>query len=358
MESITQKMRKENSCFNYEKRLMLEGYLLGKKGLTKITKVCTLARIFGCDRKTIRNEIKRGLVDHERSDFSIVWKYNADRAQLDADEKNANRGRLPAIMRDKALAREIKRYIVDMDYSPYAAHCELEKHWPSETRACEKTIYNWVNGGYVHGVTKEDLPNKGVKYKEKGSTRRYKRAECAAHSIELRPKEVEERKTFGHWEGDTVKGRQKGSTECLLTLTERKTRFEVAYKMPDAKATTTVEMLDKIEREIGSEEFRRAFVTITFDGGSEFLDIAGIERSCIDGKERTKVYIAHPYSACERGTNERHNRELRRFFPKGTDFADITDEQVANAVDWMNNYPRRILGGFSPRHFLEKTVPL
>ena len=55
---------------------------------------------------------------------------------------------------------------------------------------------------------------------------------------------------------------------------------------------------------------------MTCDGGSEFMDIEGIERSCIDGLPRTKVYIAYPYSACERGTNENHNRILRVFFQK------------------------------------------
>ncbi|NLM01060.1 MAG: hypothetical protein GX220_06385, partial [Treponema sp.] len=93
MESISRKERKENSCFNYEKRRLLEGYLLGKQGYPKIKKRSQLAGIFGCDRKTIYNEIKRGLVEHTRSDLSTVWKYNADYAQLDADWENTSRGR-------------------------------------------------------------------------------------------------------------------------------------------------------------------------------------------------------------------------------------------------------------------------
>ena len=118
--------------------------------------------------------------------------------------------------------------------------------------------------------------------------------------------------------------------------------------MPDAKSKSTVEILDEIERQMGSETFRRIFITMTCDGGSEFLDVEGIERSCIDGKPRTKLYFAHPYTACERGTNENHNRILRRFFPKGCDFSKITDEEVARAEFWMNNYPRRIHAGKTP----------
>ena len=71
--------------------------------------------------------------------------------------------------------------------------------------------------------------------------------------------------------------------------------------MPDAKGKSTVEILDEIERQMESETFRRTFITMTCDGGSEFLDVEGIERSCIDGKPRTKLYFAHPYTACERG---------------------------------------------------------
>ncbi len=107
---------------------------------------------------------------------------------------------------------------------------------------------------------------------------------------------------------------------------------------------------------MGSEAFRRIFITMTCDGGGEFMDAQGIEHSCYDGDPRTRLYFAHPYTACERGTNENHNRMLRRFFPKGTDFCQIRDEEVAKAVEWMNNYPRKILKGCSPDMAFEKSL--
>lgn len=218
-------------------------------------------------------------------------------------------------MLDTAPARKLKHCIVDEKYSPYATLAELNiKGWPSETRAVEKTLYNRVNGGLIPGVSNTDLPNKGEKYKENGSGKNFSRAKCAEHSIDNRPKEVEDRENFGHWELDTVKGGKDTSTACLFTMTERKSRNEITRKMPDAKGKSTVEVLDKIERKLGSEAFRRIFITMACDGGTEFMDIEGIERSCIDGKQRTKLYFAHPYTACGRGTNENHNRILRRFF--------------------------------------------
>lgn len=137
METLPQKERKENSCFNNNKRMILEGYLLGKTGFPKITNRTQLAEIFKCDRKTIYNEI-----------IGTIFEYNAEYAQNIANERNANRGMIPKIMLDTALARKLKHYIVDKKYSPYATLAELNiKGWPSETRAVEKTLYNWVNDG-------------------------------------------------------------------------------------------------------------------------------------------------------------------------------------------------------------------
>ena len=118
--------------------------------------------------------------------------------------------------------------------------------------------------------------------------------------------------------------------------------------MPNAKAESTVSYLNKLEREMGSERFRKTFKTLTCDGGTEFMDIKGIETSPIDGKPRTRLYFAHPYTACERGTNENHNRMLRRFFPKGVGFSEVTEDEVKAAVEWMNNYPGKIHKGLTP----------
>ena len=279
MKNIAQKERKGNICFNAQTRFLLECYLLGRKGIEKVTKRTRLAEIFKCDRKTIYNEIKRGTVKHIRSDLSEVYEYNAEYAQNIANEQNANKGQIPKIMLDSVLAREIKRLIIDKNYSPYAELQELKRTgYPSGTHFCEKTLYNWVNQGLVHGVKRTDLPNKGIKYKEKGSTKRYSRAACARHSIDYRPQDVNDRTTFGHWELDTVKGGKDKPTDCLFTMTERKSRKEIARKIPNAQSKSVVNRLDEIERKIGSKAFRKIFKTLTCDGGSEFMDIEGIER--------------------------------------------------------------------------------
>lgn len=91
METLPRKERKQNSCFDNNKRMILEGYLLGKTGFPKITNRTQLAEIFKCNRKTIYNEIKRGTVEHLQSDLSTIFEYNAEYAQNIANERNANR---------------------------------------------------------------------------------------------------------------------------------------------------------------------------------------------------------------------------------------------------------------------------
>ena len=87
------------------------------------------------------------------------------------------------------------------------------------------------------------------------------------------------------------------------------------------------------------------FKSITFDNGTEFAAAEELERSCINKHlPRTKVYFCHPYSSWERGTNENTNGMIRRRFPKGTNFAAVTNAQITQAENWINNYPRKILG--------------
>lgn len=106
-----------------------------------------------------------------------------------------------------------------------------------------------------------------------------------------------------------------------------------------------VKALDALERKLGARRFRAIFKSITFDNGTEFAAAEGLERSCVNKRmPRTKAYFCHPYSSWERGTNENTNGMIRRRFPKGTNFAAVTNAQIAQAENWINNYPRKILG--------------
>ena len=139
-----------------------------------------------------------------------------------------------------------------------------------------------------------------------------------------------------------VEGKKK-TKETLLVLSERKARKEIMIKMKDQTAGSVVAALDRLERRYGTL-FYKIFQTITVDNGSEFADVEGLERSCRRKGKRTTVFYCHPYSSYERGTNENINRMIRRWFPKGTDFGQVPKKAIQAVEDWLNAYPREILG--------------
>lgn len=145
---------------------------------------------------------------------------------------------------------------------------------------------------------------------------------------------------------DLVVGKTE-SRAVLLTLTERKTREELIFKLPNRKAATIRKEFDKLESRMGKQAFQKKFRSITTDNGPEFLEYELLTRS-IYGGQRFQVYYCHSYAAWEKGSNENHNRMIRRFFPKGTDFTRVTKKQIQAVQDWMNGYPRRILGWKTP----------
>ena len=99
------------------------------------------------------------------------------------------------------------------------------------------------------------------------------------------------------------------------------------------------------DKKDGANQTMGIVKSITFDNGTEFAAAEELERSCINKHlPRTKVYFCHPYSSWERGTNENTNGMIRRRFPKGTNFAAVTNAQIVQAENWINNYPRKILG--------------
>ena len=117
--------------------------------------------------------------------------------------------------------------------------------------------------------------------------------------------------------------------------------------IPDKTAGSVVRALNTIERKYG-KLFPAVFKSITVDNGSEFADCAGLEQSVLKKRaKRTKMYYCHPYCSSERGSNEKQNQMIRRKFPKGTNFDKVSPKEVKMVEDWLNRYPRKILGWYS-----------
>ncbi|MDV5978168.1 IS30 family transposase, partial [Streptococcus canis] len=114
-------------------------------------------------------------------------------------------------------------------------------------------------------------------------------------------------------------------------------RYQIIRLIPDKSASSVNQALKSILKvyQINS---------ITADNGTEFSCLA-------EGFDPENIYYAHPYSSWERGTNENHNRLIRRWLPKGS--KNATQQQVAFIENWINNYPKKLLNYKSPKEFLQ-----
>lgn len=329
-------------------RYQIEILLKEKYGIQQV------ADCLGHKYHTIYNEIKKGTVKQLDTYLAEHYVYKADYAQMVTVRNMANRGRNLKIGSDHELASYIEHMVRDMKYSPEA----LLLHARNEgihfmTSICAKTIYNYFDMGLFLNASYEDLPYKKAVRKKKESRSGVSLNNRSGRSISERGKSVLDRESYGNWEMDTVVGPQGEGKSCLLVLSERMAREEIIIKMKDRKGSSVVHALNMLEKKLGIKKFKEKFRTITCDNGVEFLNSKGIEKSRYSKGNRTILYYCHPYSSCERGTNENINRMIRRFFPKGTNFDEVSTKQVAMVQDWINNYPRKILGGISSRQYME-----
>ena len=319
----------------YTDRLKIETMLRDRETPKSIS-----ARI-GVHISTVYREIKRGQYEHMLSNWDTEKRYCADISQSKYDEHKTAKGAPLKIGADHKLAKHIEHKIINEKYSPAAVLGEIRAVGLVFSVAISiTTLYSYIDKGIFLNLTNKNLPVKGTR------KRVYRKIRASraprGDSIEKRPKEVDARTTFGHWEMDTLIGKndKKG---VLLVLTERLSRHEIKIMLKNGTSESVVKALDTLEYKYG-ELFPQVFQTITVDNGSEFSNCKAMEASLSGMGSRTKIYYCHPFSSWERGTNEVQNKLIRRHFPKGTDFSTVTAEQVGRVERWLNNYPRRIFG--------------
>lgn len=311
-----------------------------------------IAELLDRNEKTIRNEIKRGLVKNLTSELIEIWVYSADVAQQKYNYYLKAKGPKLKIDNDYELKEYIEKSIKEDKKSPEVIATEI-KEKGFKTKLCARTIRNNIYAGDIFDIKSSDMIyNK--EYKEKNKEKVICDKVPAEKSIDYRPEEANTRETYGHWEGDLVIGTKKRGS-VLFTLTERMTREEIIVKIPGKKAEYVAGALDKIERRY-KDIFSKKFKTITFDNGVEFRNWRILEKSYDKRRKtsRTQVYYAHPYRSGERGSNENANRLIRRFIPKGIDITPISEEFIQKIEDWINNYPRAMFNYKSTNKILSE----
>lgn len=290
-----------------------------------------IARILGRDASTISREVERNFSKKKK-------RYNAWRATT-----------LYIIRRKKCVRKH--KIQPNTDLYKYIVKC-INQFWSPETIAnrCKmlgfsistSTIYRALKENRLIGISrKTHLRRRGKKITND-------RKKCVTihpvHTIHERPQAVEAKARLGDFEGDTVYGGVgKG---CAVTFVDRKSKLLVAAIAPNREKETIRKAFSKA---FSLMEYSIPIKTITLDNGSEFADFINIEADL-----QTTIYFADPHSPWQRGLNENTNDILRFFYPKGTNFLTVSEEEFQNVIHLINSRPRKCLGYLSPLEFLSK----
>lgn len=281
----------------------------------------------GFSRQTVINEIKM---------FDSRKRYNPYKANRKAKERRRIANQCHRKFTTDNWSTRATIRLLGIGWSPeqIVGRIELEQ---KEKPFCLATVYN--NANKDKDISKL-LPRKHNKYRRRkdGNERKNQREELSnMKSIEIRPEDIELRTELGHWEGDTIIGKER--TARILTYVERKSGYLVADLLKEVSSLSVRTSTIKSFEELPKDKVK----TFTYDRGKEFCDFEFVEREL-----NASAYFANPYRSWERGTSENTNGLIRRYFPKGTYFSKIKEEQLTTVVEQINHRPRKRLGYLTP----------
>jgi len=238
-------------------------------------------------------------------------------------------------------SEKIRTYVkskLEQKWAPEIISIRISTELPGCSISAE-AIYDWIA---FECPEYEKYLVRG-RYKKKqgkpGSRKKLRPAKCPDKvNITNRPESANDRTSDGALEADLIIG--SGSKSCLLTVVNRKTRRIWIRKVRSKDSQVVFWMLAGVLRAIPEQER----LTLTLDNGGEFARWLDLES--VFG---IWVYFCHAYCSFEKGTIENRNGTVRnRFFSKGTNFDDVSIEEIRKAENWINNYPMKILDGLTP----------
>jgi len=227
-----------------------------------------------------------------------------------------------------------------LGWSPQIIAQRIQRDYPRHRylRISHEAIYQWI---YQDAAQGGSLYTRLVRaHKKRRKQHRY--AYCQGLitnriDISQRPEAINTRRRYGHWEGDTMVGKQhKGR---IVTHVERKSRYLIARLIE----TGTAKHFNQATLACYSIIPAQYRLTLTLDNGSE-----NAQHSELTQRLNMPIYFARPYASWERGTNENTNGLIRRFFPKGTNFLTVTKKQLDRVLNLLNHRPRKCLNYQTP----------
>jgi transposase, IS30 family len=292
-----------------------------------------IAREIGVHPATISRELKRGRGQRG---------YRPKQAEEAASARKQKRYRA----RINAATWEVIESLLRQDWSPEQVSGWLAKE--KQGSVSHERIYQYIYSDKQAGGTLfHHLRCRKRRRKRYGSyDRRGQMPNC--RSIEERPKVVDQRRRIGDWEADTIIGQN--HQQAILSLVERKSKLCLLKKVERNTSALVEQAIEELLRPLAAK-----VKTITSDNGREFANHRSIEK-----KLKAYFYFAHPFAAWERGTNENTNGLVRQYFPKGSDFSKITEQDIKQVTARLNNRPRKRLNYRTPQRvfFKEQKIAL
>jgi IS30 family transposase len=306
------------------------------KLLAEKTPIVEIAQILNRHRSAVYKEIKR-----------VFGDYSPSSAQNDATFKSRNSKK-----KEKFQTINLKSYVIEklnLFWSPQQISNRLKIDFQNDismrvsTETIYKFIYNTKNVYEKKQLIQCLRQRKKYRYSRKNKTE--KRGKIPnIKSIHERPLDIEKKDEIGHWEGDTIVGKDHNS--AIGTLVERKLKLTIIVPLKNEKnATDTAKAFIEKFNELPSVLKK----TLTYDRGTEMT-----YHEKITEETGIKVYFADPHSPWQRGLNENTNGLIRTYFPKRTDFSMHTNEEFKKVETALNNRPRKALKYFTPNEFLQR----
>lgn len=314
---------------NEHNRVQIEVYLNEGKSQYEI------ANLLKVNRSTISREIKnRG---------GILRGYSADYAQKDYESAKKRCG-IGSIIETRAIGSFVIEKI-KKGWSPESIEGRLKLEIKEGKREKEdyvnyESIYQFI---YDSAYGKREKLWQYLRQGKKRRTRKWGRKtkhEIIKNRITIdnRPEEINDRKTIGHWEGDSIIYKNK---KAIQSIVERKLKITLLTKLMRKTADESTQAFINRLKDYYT-------LSLTVDNGSENKDHEKVTKAL-----NAQVYFCHPYHSWEKGTNENTNGLVRRYLPRSSSIDLVTQRDLDDIAWELNNRPRKTLGFRTPWEMLE-----
>ena len=298
------------------------------------------ALMHGLNAETWRRELKRGALGpiSWNGNKWIYPEYDDHAAQASINEGKSNMGTRMKVT--SIMATMFKNLVLNEKRSPFDARCLIQEAFPDKAIPCLRTFYNHIETGDM-GVMHGQTPYHPGRKRKRRIPPHEAHTQPGRRQLKDRPPEADLRQVIGHLEMDTVVSGI-GGHGGLLVLQDRCTRLYFTEYVSAISQDATAKALRRI---LKRADFP-AIKSVTTDNGCEFLDQKRLDRIF-----KCKVFYTRAYASYEKGSIENCNRLVRRWYPKGTDFSQLSQKNIRQLEQRINSIHRESLGGYTAHEY-------